>query len=149
MKTILFVLICSVSTALAEVPEYLTYEEFIEQIEAGNVQSVKVSEYSHINGTYVVEGEEKKFHSFGDTGTANDPLFNRLLKAHEVEVTFQETEEDFSDAFMGISGCMFILFPVVMLIMLAMTLKKLNRLLKLLQPVEAPDDQLPYDNSYG
>ena len=146
MKKILLILVCSVSTALATVPEYLTYEEFIQQVEAGNVQSVKISEYSHINGTYTVEGQQKKFHSFGDTGTANDPLINRLLDAHEVEVVFEETDETFSNAFTTISGCMFIIFPIAMLIMLAIMLKKLNKLLKLLQPGHTSDDHLPLDD---
>ena len=146
MKTILFLLLCSISTALAAVPEYLTYEEFIEQVEAGNVQSVKLTEYSPIHGTYSAEGQEKKFHSFTDTGDASDPLLNRLLDAHGVEVVFQETEESFSDVFTGVAGCMFILFPIVMLIMLTAALKKLNRLLKLLQPAQTFNGDLPFED---
>jgi ATP-dependent Zn protease len=74
--------------------DYLCYNDFIKAVEAGQIKSVTFDRYSHISGTYVVEGKEKAFHSYTDIGAANDPLLLRFLHEKSVAVTVSDKREE-------------------------------------------------------
>jgi ATP-dependent Zn protease len=72
-------LLCSmVSKAAAGV---ITYDEFIRQVDAGNVTSVTIDSEGGISGDYRLGGKSLvPYETIGYTGsTANDPLLARLL----------------------------------------------------------------------
>jgi len=107
---------------------YLTYDKFIAEVDAGTVKSVTLDQFSQISGTYIVDGAERRFMSFGATGSANDVLLNRLLKQKSVAVTLKEQTE--RDPFWsgGIFGLLTIAVPVVTLVLAFRINSKLNRL---------------------
>jgi ATP-dependent Zn protease len=108
---------------------YLTYNEFISEVDSGSVKSVTLDQFSQISGTYIVDGAERPFMSYGHTGSANDVLLARLLKQKAVAVTLKDQKERHSllgaDAFMGLA--MFIV-PLVTLVLAFRIHAKLSRL---------------------
>ena len=66
-------------SALGKDSDYLSYDDFIRAVEAGHIKAVTLDKFSSINGTQVVGGVEKPFHSYAETGGANDPLLLRFL----------------------------------------------------------------------
>jgi hypothetical protein len=79
-------LVCG-SAAWAAQSDYLSYDDFIRAVEAGHIKSVTLGRFSSISGTQVLEGVEKPFHSYAQTGTANDPLLLRFLREKSVAIT--------------------------------------------------------------
>ncbi|MFH1147147.1 MAG: hypothetical protein V1736_05500, partial [Pseudomonadota bacterium] len=83
MKTVVgyavFLLACGYAcAAMATEPgEYLSYDDFIRAVDAGQIESVRLDSYSRFEGTRVVDGVKRPFHSYADTGSANDPLLLR------------------------------------------------------------------------
>jgi ATP-dependent Zn protease len=83
-----------VSGSSAADPEYLRYENFIAAVESGQVQEVRLDEYSTISGILKENGKEQPFESYGGRiGTANDPLLLKLLKEHNVKVAIEPRRE--------------------------------------------------------
>lgn len=109
--------------------DFLTYDKFIAEVETGTVKTATLDQYSQIRGTYTVDGVERPFRSFGDTGSANDILLTRLLKQKNVAITLKDQEErsGFFDGSM-LSGLLLILAPVVTLLIALRINFKLNRL---------------------
>ena len=99
------------TTALARDADYLPYSKFIAEVEAGSVKSVSLDRFSQISGTYTVDGNERTFQTYGDTGSANDILLTRLLEQKDVAVTLQE-ESDRPGFFGGAS--MFVTFVMLL-----------------------------------
>jgi len=121
-------LIALASTAWAAGPEYLTYDNFIRQVEAGNVKSVSLDGLSSITGTMVDGGATNDFRSYGKTGSANDPLLSRFLKEHDVAVTMRDALRPRHTMPM-LTGLMFLVGPIVFLILLVVIIMKLNQIL--------------------
>jgi ATP-dependent Zn protease len=108
---------------------YLTYDKFIAEVDSGTVKSVILDQFSQISGTYIVDGAERRFNSFGGTGSANDILLTRLLKQKSVAVTLKEQKE--RDPFWD-PGIVLLVFmsivPVVTLVLAFRINSKLARL---------------------
>lgn len=131
MKTILIVpLICIASITSAIDSEHLTYDDFIRQVEAGNIKSVKLDKFSSITGTMVDGDTTKSFKLYADIGTANDPLLNRLLTEHGVEISAQDQTNPMSGLPMTVvftTGCLSIIIPFVTIVLLIVIIRKLNK----------------------
>ncbi len=129
MKAMLITgLIALASIAWGAEPEYLTYDNLIRQVEAGNVKSVSLDGLSSITGTMVDGSTTNDFRSYGKTGSANDPLLVRFLKEHDVGVTMRDASRP-SHTMPMLTGFMFLGAPVLFLVLLIVIIKKLNRLL--------------------
>jgi len=80
--------------ALSNNSDYLSYDDFIRAAEAGHIKAVTLDKFSSINGTQVVGGVEKPFHSYAETGAANDPLLLRFLGEKSVKITVSNGREE-------------------------------------------------------
>jgi len=120
------------SVATAAEPDYLTYDKFIAEVEAGSVKSVSLDRLSQIVGTYTTDGAERPFRTYGDTGSANDILLTRLLKQKNVAVTLKDQKErsGFFDGPGMFAGLAMFLVPILTLIFAIRINSKLNRLNK-------------------
>ena len=109
--------------------DYLSYAEFIAKVESGSVKAATLDQFSEITGTHEVDGEEREFRSYGDTGSANDILLTRLLKQRNVVVTLQEREERpwYLSGLDWISAAWF-LIPFIILILAFKINAKVDRL---------------------
>ncbi len=125
----ILLLLASSLTLSAADEDHLLYEEFIAQVEAGAVKSVTLDRYSQITGTYTVDGAERAFGSFGQTGSANDVLLVRLLKQHNVATTLEEQKAR-NPYFDGLFGIIWLLIPLVTLVLALRINSKVNRLAK-------------------
>jgi ATP-dependent Zn protease len=91
----LVVLVCSIvmPAASAADPRYLRYEAFISAVESGQVQEVRLDEYSTVSGILKENGKEQPFESYGRIGAANDPLLLRFLKEHNVKIAIESRRD--------------------------------------------------------
>lgn len=129
MKAILITgLIALASLAWGSEPEYVTYDNLIRQVEAGNVKSVTLDGLSSIAGTMVDGSLTNDFRSYGKTGSANDPLLVRFLKENDVAVTMRDASRP-SHTIPMLTGFMFLGAPILFLVLMIVIIKKLNRLL--------------------
>jgi ATP-dependent Zn protease len=117
------------SLGAAEEGDYLTYHEFITEVEAGSVKSATLDRYSRINGTHVVNGVDRLFKTYGDVGTTNDILLTRLLNQKKVAITLNQKERSgFLDGAGMFSGLLIFLVPIITLVFAIKINSKLNRL---------------------
>ena len=97
MKTIIALMLAlTVMTAYGDDAKYLTYDEFIRQVDDGQVKAVILDHLSQIRGTYMVDGEERSFNSYSDVGSAADPLLVRELKSKNIPIEIAEREQSTS-----------------------------------------------------
>jgi len=118
----------SATPLLAARPDYLPYDKFIAEVEAGTVKTVSLDRFSRITGTYTVDGAERPFSSYGDTGSANDILLNRLLQQKNVAVTLEKQEERNPFWQSGLIGLVMFVIPLITLLLVLRINSKLNRL---------------------
>ena len=94
MKIIIaMMLTLTVMTAYGNDSKYLTYDEFIRQVDEGQVTSVTLDHLSSIIGTYMVDGEERPFNSYSKVGSAADPLLVRELKSKNIPIEIAGKEQ--------------------------------------------------------
>ena len=108
--------------------QYLTYDKFLRQVDAGNISSVTLDNLSTIRGVMVQGDVTNSFRSYGDVGSANDPLLNQLLKEHDVTIAIRDKSE-VDHMIPMFSGFIFLGVPVVFLILLIVIIMKLNQIL--------------------
>ncbi len=113
---------------LSKGERYLTYDEFIREVESGTIASVTVDRLSSIHGTIVHADSTNSFRSYGSTGSANDPLLVRFLREHGVEVSIREARERMP-MFSIFSGLVMLAAPMATLCLLVVAIVKLNRIL--------------------
>lgn len=101
--------------AKANDADYLTYAEFIAAVDAGSVKSVSVDRFSAITGTRTVDGQEKRFRTYADTGSANDVLLIRLLKDKNVELSITNKDENRLPLVTGLVGLVMLIVPILTL----------------------------------
>jgi ATP-dependent Zn protease len=131
------------STAWAADGQYLTYDDFIRQVESNKVKSVTLDDYSSIEGTMLDGTTTKEFRSYGRTGTANDPLLTQFLKEHNVAVSMRDMSKP-SHTMPMLTGLMFLIAPIAFLILLIVIIRKLNQILAIQrsnQRLAAPDSE--------
>lgn len=109
---------------------YLRYEEFLDEVSAGNIISIEMDRYSQINGKRRVSGEEKDFQCYGDVGNANDPLLMKTLRDAKVIVKITGDREPESLRFMGFFGLLTLALPVLTFLYVLRIGAKLNQLIK-------------------
>jgi len=120
------------ATAWADNEKYLSYDEFIRQVEAGHIESAFLDDYSLITGTMRTGDGTQPFRSYGKVGMANDPLLLRLLREHEVAVTVDRERRDRMESFGGwftFSWLMMMAVPVIALVLAVLINSKLNQVL--------------------
>lgn len=138
MKILLVIsLIALGSTVWAADTQYLTYDDFIRQVESKKVKSVTLDDFSSIEGTMLDGTTTKEFRSYGKTGTANDPLLTQFLKEHNVAVSMRDMSKP-SHTMPMITGLMFLIAPIAFLILLIVIIMKLNRILAIQKSNQRP-----------
>lgn len=138
MKRLLVIaLIALGSTAWAADSQYLTYDDFIRQVESKHVKSVTLDDFASIEGTMLDGVTTKGFRSYGNTGTANDPLLTQFLKDHNVAVSIRDMSQP-HDTMPMVTGFMFLIAPIVFLILLVVIIMKLNQILKIQRNSQRP-----------
>jgi len=129
MKGILIVFVVSIAAcACANDGQYLTYDDFIRQVESGIIESVTLDQFSSISGVMVDGDKTNSIRSYADTGSANDPLLSRFLKEHGVAVSMRDVSKP-NYTMPMLTGFMFMGAPIVFLVLLIMIIMKLNRIL--------------------
>ena len=141
MRPTLSVLTLALLAAVAH-GEYLTYEEFVEQVEKGNVKAVTVDRYSKMHGTYLVDGKEQPFETYAGTGSANDPLLIGKLKSEKVAVTLDQAERD-PFGWGGLWPMVLLTWgvPLITLILVYRVSRRVTKIQKALQAPNPPDGQ--------
>lgn len=117
----------------AEEPKYLTYDEFIRRLDAGNIKEVRLGEpnFGTILGKEIIGGKTSEFRCWHAGGASDDPLLIRLLKEKGVAVSIQTAKND-SSPFAGamIYGFIMMLVPLVTLVLAILILCQLRKLAK-------------------
>ena len=130
MKTTIAILTaCIITIICAQARDtYLTYDEFIRLAETGKIQSVELTKYSSIAGNMTTTEGLVAFKSYASTGSAQDPLLNRLLKEQDIKVSLGETEKQNSSFsfIMGFSGLSMMLVPWACLVLLILCFRRLG-----------------------
>lgn len=128
MKAILIVFVVSIAAcACANDGQYLTYDDFIRQVESGNIESVTLDQFSSISGVMVDGDTTNSIRSYAHTGSANDPLLTGFLKEHGVAVSMRDVSKP-SHTIPMLTGFMFIGAPILFLVLLIVIIMKLNRI---------------------
>lgn len=131
----LMLMLTVVATAGGEDGEYLTYDEFIREVDADNVKSVTLERFSTIRGTYLVDGEERPFHSYSEVGSASDPLLIRELKSRNIRIQVAEREEARPFWRYTLATMLFVWgVPIVTFIIVLRMSKRLTRIVTMLEP---------------
>jgi ATP-dependent Zn protease len=139
MKTKLIITAIAVSITLMEARafadegQYLTYDEFIRRVDAGNIKEVRLAHptYSSVLGSEIVDGKERAFRCYHATGPSEDPLLIRLLKEKGVAVTIQTQKDERSPAVGAmISGFAMMVVPLVILVYVIVIQFQLRKLVK-------------------
>lgn len=128
--------------ALGGGEEYFRYSEFLDQIRNGNIVSVDLDRFSSIKGTYRIDGQERPFRSYGDTGAGNDPLLLDLLKEHDVKINIVGDLEPQEPGFFGFFSLLMFGVPLVTLVYVIRIGRKLNKLIEEQQSARAAWEQL-------
>ena len=137
MKTIIALMLAlTVMTAYGDDAKYLTYDEFIRQVDDGQVKAVILDHLSQIRGTYMVDGEERSFNSYSDVGSAADPLLVRELKSKNIPIEIAEREQSTSIWKNTLPIMLFMWgIPLVTLILVIRISRRLTRIEKAQQGV--------------
>lgn len=110
-------------------PEYLTYKEFLSEVRAGKIVRVNLDHLSRIEGIRRVDGKEQEFETYGDTGSANDPLLTDLLRQSSVPMSIAPERERGIFDWEMLGSVVFLLgVPVATLVMVAQIRAKMGRL---------------------
>lgn len=84
----------AVLAADLEENKYLTYNEFVQFVEAGKIKQVRfMGKQMHFTGTLSDEGKECRFLCPGPVPPSEDPLLSRLLGKYHVTVVKEELAE--------------------------------------------------------
>ncbi len=79
-----------VSDAQSVEPQRLSYQEFLQKAEDGQVKSVTLGPLHYLAGTYLQGKVETEFFSQRPLDAGNDPLLNKLLETQQVSVVKQD-----------------------------------------------------------
>ena len=77
-------------------PERLSYDEFLQKVQAGQVKSVSLGPLDYLEGVYSQGNAEKEFFSQRPLEPASDPLLTELLEKHKVSVVHKAQAESSS-----------------------------------------------------
>ncbi len=128
LGTIIICLICGLNCptmAATESEYYMCYDEFIRAVDAGQIKTVKLDRFSKITGTQRMNGGERTFMSYADTGSANDPLLLRLLKDKGIQITLDKKPEKNDRSHIWFSSVMFGI-PIITLLFVLLTYWKVT-----------------------
>jgi len=110
-------------------PDYLTYEEFLREVRAGNIVRVNLDRFSQVEGIRRVDGREEEFVTYTDTGSANDPLLTDLLRKSRVQMNIApERDPGFFDLERLGSVLVLLGVPLATLVIVAQIRTKIGRL---------------------
>lgn len=115
-------------------PEYLSYEEFLEKVQADEVKSLTMGPWDYLKGTRVEAEVEIEFFSKRPMESASDPLLTELLAKHEVKVVREPPAEPNSIE-QYIQFVPFVLLLLVPSVLLVIVLVYLVRLAKKIDQV--------------
>ena len=117
-------------SAVAADEDYLTYDRFISEVESGSIKSATLDRFSRISGSHLVNGAERPFLSYGEVGSANDILLNRLLEEHKVAVTLKERKDEngITSNQSILTGAIMLFIPILTFLLVLRINSKVDRL---------------------
>jgi len=121
-----------VAAYAAETPEKLSYQNFVDDVQAGRVKSIEVSSgpgFRGIQVTALKDDREVAYVVDRPYRPSEDPIFVDFLKKNQVQYKF--VEEDPIDRslfpFIGIFGLLIYGVPVSMLVLLIIVMIRIRR----------------------
>ncbi|MCK4851253.1 MAG: ATP-dependent metallopeptidase FtsH/Yme1/Tma family protein [Phycisphaerae bacterium] len=125
--TALTVLALSTSGLQAAEPEQLSYKEFLQKVEDGQVKSVSFEPFL-LEGIYSQADAEVEFFCHYPIDAASDPLLTKLLEENQVTVVKPEPQEfDTAQAIRMAPGLLLLVVPSVLLVFVIIYVVKINR----------------------
>lgn len=124
----LIVVFSAVSAAQAAQPQRLSYEDFLQKVQDGQVKSVALGPLHYVVGTYLQDDVETEFFSQRPLDAANDPLLNTLLETQQVSVVKQDPPKPSTMEQLAQSapGLLLLLVPSVLLVFVIIYVVKIN-----------------------
>ena len=108
-------------------PKQLSYEEFLEKLEDGQVKSVTLEPFL-LEGTYSKGDAEVKFFCCYPIGSISDPLLAKLLEEEQVAITKPERRDFDSAQILWIArGLLLLVIPSALLVLVIIYLVKMNK----------------------
>ncbi len=126
---VLTVFALSVSGVRAAEPERLSYEDFIQEVQDGQVKSISLGPLNFLEGTYVPGDVEKEFFTQHPRDPWDDPLLNKLLETHKVSVVRKELPQAGALELLAQNAPVLLLLvvPSVLLVFVIIYVVKINR----------------------
>ncbi len=123
----LTVLALSTSGLQAAEPEQVSYKEFLQKVEDGQVKSVSLEPFV-LEGTYSDGDTPIEFFCYHPIDAASDPLLTKLLEQKQVTVVKPEPREfDTAQAIRMAPGLLLLLVPSVLLVFVIIYVVKINK----------------------
>jgi ATP-dependent Zn protease len=116
-------------------PEYLSYEEFLEKVQADEVESLTMGPWGYLKGSSPEGQVEKEFYSQRPLESASDPLLTELLAKHQVKVVQEPLTEHSAMSQLAQYGPFILLLPlptvlgVIVLVYLVRLNNKINQVI--------------------
>ena len=109
-------------------PEYLSYDKFLEKVQADEVKSLTLGPWQYMKGTYSEGDTEKEFFSKRPLEAASDTLLTELLEEHEVKVVQEPPPEPSIMAQLAQYGPFVLLLPLpsILLVIVLIYLVRLS-----------------------
>ena len=123
----LTVVALSASGVQAAEPEQLSYKEFLQKVEDGQVKSVSLEPFL-LEGIYSQMDTEVEFFCHYPIDAASDPLLSKLLEEKQVTVVKPEPREfDTAQASRMAPGLLLLVVPSVLLVFVIIYVVKINK----------------------
>ena len=115
--------------AEAAQPERLSYEEFLQKVQDGEVKSVSLGPLYYLDGVYSQGEDEKEFFSQRPLEPLSDPLLTELLEKHKVSVVHKAQAESNSMEQWAqfIPFVLLLLVPSVLLVVVIVYVVRINK----------------------
>ena len=116
--------------AQAAQPERLSYEDFLQKVQAEQVKSVSLGSLYYLEGAYLDGKDEKEFFCQRPLEPISDPLLTELLEKHKVSVVRKDPPEPSSMDRLAQYVPLLILFvpPVLMVVVLVYVVRINNKI---------------------
>jgi len=127
LSAVLTVFALSASGAQAAEQVQLTYEDFLQKVQDGKVQSVSLEPFV-LEGTYSDGDTPIEFFCYHPIDAASDPLLTKLLEQKQVTVVKPEPREfDSAQAIRMAPGLLLLVVPSALLVFVIIYVVKIHR----------------------
>ena len=113
--------------AQTDEPEQLSYEDFLQKVEDGQVKSVSLKPFL-LEGIYSQEDTEVEFFCNYPIDAVSDPLLTKLLEEKQVAVTKPEPRKfDVAQILQMAPGLLLLVVPSALLVFVIIYVVKINK----------------------